>query len=206
MVAYKTRSAVKAIGADGLTLADRLRRLWRERGGETYGDFAKRCGAPENTVKAWLNGDSLPGTAHLRGISTGFEVSIDFLVNGEPTPGPSAGSTVHDAARAAAPLSIPEAVREDYGWLVQKMGYGGNRTHEEAQRAALQLVTAMLTELRRQSGERKKAPQSLLEDLRDYKGAQGLTRYLFWSLLAAEQIVRFQRPPRIRINPATRRR
>jgi transcriptional regulator with XRE-family HTH domain len=206
MATHKTRLELEMKGPDGLTLADRLRKLWQERGGGTYEDFARRCGAPENTAKGWLNGKSLPGGAHLRGISLGYQVTTDFILFGV-TGERATGATVQDHATAAAPESIPPAVREDYGWLVQQMGldYGGHRSLEQAREGALRLVTAMLAEARRLRGERKRSPQPLLEDLRNYRGERGLTRYLFWSLLAAEQVVRLQRPPTAKGAPNTKR-
>lgn len=195
-MAKTLRGEVKAKGADGLTTGERLCRLWKERGGETYGEFAARCGAPENTVKGWLNELSLPGAAHLRGISLGYGVTTDFVlfgVTGEERP---AAADFPSLTKGLAPGSIPESLREEYGHFLRAVGfdYGRSASYSDALDAAMRLLTAPLAELRRQRGERRLAPQSLLTDLRNYRGEAVLTRFVFHSLDAVGLALRSQRP------------
>lgn len=195
-------------GKDELTVAGRLTALKNERGINSFREFGARCDAPENTVKAWLQGRSLPGGAALRGIRQGFAVSADWVLTGVSEPSKPAAPTIHDAWRGMAPASIPEPWREDYGALVQLIGLAltdspAYRTRNQrerrptvaqAQNATLKIATAMMAEMRRQCGERKRAPESLLEDLRTYRGPGKLTMYLLWTQLAVKLALLPYRP------------
>jgi transcriptional regulator with XRE-family HTH domain len=200
-------------GKDGLTMAERLHKL---RAGvlgpdSTYKQFAQKCGGdvPENTVKAWFNGVALPGIAHLRSISRGFGVSIDFIINGAETAEEVGTETVPDRWRAICPAGIPEPWREPYGALTQEIkdvllglspAYRDKEVSlEEAQDATLRIVTATFQEVLRQRGERKKTPSAILTDIRAYKGQEELIDYLLWSRLAAEIAVRhvYRMPPKL---------
>ena len=184
---------VDAIGADGCTVRQRLERLKIEHGLVTYGAFAARCGATENTASEWLKGKSLPGGGHLRGIQKGFNVSIDFVLNGVTEPGAPAEPTIHDAWSSRSPAGIPAVWREDYGSLVDLIGdllSGSPKFRRrkpslsDAQQATLCVATAAMSEIRNQRGDRKKSPETLLNELRTYRGPQAHMMYLLWIRLA----------------------
>lgn len=56
----------------------------------TPAEFARRCGAagknPHTTASPWLSNYSLPGGHYLKGITTAFGVTSDWVLHGPPSP------------------------------------------------------------------------------------------------------------------------
>lgn len=60
---------------------ERLRHAVQLRGGTTSAT-ADRCGMPVATLECYLSGHNLPGTAALARLSSGLDISLDWLVCG----------------------------------------------------------------------------------------------------------------------------